>query len=149
MGLFGFLKKAAGKVLKAGLGQLTGGISDKAFSAIKQAGLQKEAQKQAAAQMETLKTQVQMVKLAPTMAPISTSAAMVPIRKAVGTRTRKKKAPKKRKTSRVARVPTRAPSKRRAPRGGLQLRAMAAEWRAAGKPGTWLGWIKSNPIKGG
>lgn len=33
------------------------------------------------------------------------------------------------------------------PRGGLDLKAMAAQWRAAGKPGTWLGWIKANPLK--
>lgn len=37
--------------------------------------------------------------------------------------------------------------KRQPPKGGLDLKAMAAAWRAAGKPGTWLGWIKSNPIK--
>lgn len=37
--------------------------------------------------------------------------------------------------------------KRVPPKGGLDLKRMAAEWRAAGKPGTWLGWIKSNPIK--
>lgn len=33
------------------------------------------------------------------------------------------------------------------PAGGLDLKAMAAQWRAAGKPGTWLGWIKANPIR--
>lgn len=32
------------------------------------------------------------------------------------------------------------------PKGGLDLKRMAAQWRAAGKPGTWIGWIKSNPI---
>jgi hypothetical protein len=37
--------------------------------------------------------------------------------------------------------------KRVPPKGGLDLKAMAAAWRAAGKPGTWIGWIKSNQIK--
>lgn len=41
----------------------------------------------------------------------------------------------------------RAPGKGRTPpKGGLDLKRMAAQWRAAGKPGTWLGWIKSQPI---
>lgn len=30
------------------------------------------------------------------------------------------------------------------PRGGLDLKAIAAEWRRQGKPGTWLGFIKAN-----
>lgn len=42
----------------------------------------------------------------------------------------------------------RAPGKGRTPpKGGLDLKRMAAQWRAAGKPGTWIGWIKSNPIR--
>lgn len=151
MGLFGFIKKGLGKVVKLGLGQLTGGLSDKALQAMQASNQAKTAAKQAQAQMETMQRMAQMVKLAPTMAPISTNQAMMPLRKAAsgsgGARKvtkRKKAAPRK-----AARVPTRTPSKRRAPRGGLQLRAMAAEWRAAGKPGTWQGWIKTNPIKGG
>lgn len=37
--------------------------------------------------------------------------------------------------------------KRLPPAGGLDLRAMAAQWRAAGKPGSWREWIRSNPIR--
>jgi len=33
---------------------------------------------------------------------------------------------------------------RRPPTGGLDLKALSASWRAAGKPGTWQGWIKAN-----
>lgn len=40
-----------------------------------------------------------------------------------------------------------AKPKRKPPGGGLDLKAMAAAWRAAGKPGTWISWIKANPIK--
>lgn len=49
-----------------------------------------------------------------------------------------------RKSIRKAKV--RTGKGRTPPRGGLDLKAMAAQWRAAGKPGTWLGWIKSQPI---
>jgi len=38
-------------------------------------------------------------------------------------------------------------SKRVPPKGGLDLRAMAAQWRAAGKPGSWRDWIRSNQIR--
>jgi hypothetical protein len=34
--------------------------------------------------------------------------------------------------------------KRRPPTGGLNLKALSASWRAAGKPGTWQGWIQAN-----
>lgn len=33
------------------------------------------------------------------------------------------------------------------PSGGLDLAAIAREWRAQGKPGTWQGFIKANPIR--
>lgn len=36
------------------------------------------------------------------------------------------------------------PSKRRAPTGGKDFKALSASWRAAGKPGTWLAWVKSH-----
>ena len=45
-----------------------------------------------------------------------------------------------------ARKAKRAPSgkKRAPPKGGLDLKALSASWKAAGKPGTWQGWIKAN-----
>lgn len=33
------------------------------------------------------------------------------------------------------------------PKGGLDLKRMSAAWKAAGKPGTWINWIRENPIK--
>ena len=62
------------------------------------------------------------------------------------------KAAKKRgkgKTSPKVRKP-KAPKtkgKRTAPKGGLDLKGMAREWRAAGKPGSWRDWIKSHARK--
>lgn len=38
----------------------------------------------------------------------------------------------------------RAAAPRRAPTGGLDLRALSASWKAAGKPGTWMDWIRSH-----
>jgi hypothetical protein len=37
-----------------------------------------------------------------------------------------------------------AAAKRRAPTGGLDLKALSASWKAAGKPGTWMDWIRSH-----
>lgn len=37
-----------------------------------------------------------------------------------------------------------AGTKRRAPTGGLDLKALSASWRAAGKPGRWIDWVKSH-----
>ena len=37
--------------------------------------------------------------------------------------------------------------KRTPPAGGLDLAAMAVQWRAAGKPGSWRDWIKSNQLR--
>lgn len=49
------------------------------------------------------------------------------------------------KSSRKAK---RAPGKgRTAPAGGLDLKAIAAEWRRQGKPGRWIDFIKANPIR--
>lgn len=36
---------------------------------------------------------------------------------------------------------------RTAPSGGLDLKAIAALWRSQGKPGSWQGFIKANPIR--
>jgi hypothetical protein len=41
-------------------------------------------------------------------------------------------------------APAATGTKRKAPTGGLDLKALSASWRAAGKPGKWLDWIKSH-----
>jgi len=62
-------------------------------------------------------------------------------RRAAGLRTprRAPKRAKKRSTK-----PAKARSARKPPTGGLDLRALSASWKAAGKPGTWQGWIQAN-----
>ena len=50
---------------------------------------------------------------------------------------------KKPKTVKLPKPP-KVKSKRKAPTGGLDLKALSASWKAAGKPGTWQEWIKAN-----
>jgi hypothetical protein len=38
----------------------------------------------------------------------------------------------------------RSGGKRPPPKGGKDFKALSASWKAAGKPGTWLGWVKSH-----
>jgi hypothetical protein len=60
-------------------------------------------------------------------APLRTAAAKV--RRAVHSRRRAASSPRK---------------ARSAPKGGLDLRALSASWKAAGKPGSWMDWIRSH-----
>lgn len=47
--------------------------------------------------------------------------------------------------SRRARRAASSPRKARsAPKGGLDLRALSASWKAAGKPGRWIDWVKAH-----
>ncbi len=60
---------------------------------------------------------------------------------------KKKKHHKKKKAHKAKAKPHhKAPrkKKRKAPTGGLDLKAISKAWHAAGKPGTWLGYIKSH-----
>lgn len=51
-------------------------------------------------------------------------------------------APKRKKAAAKAKAPSGA--KRKAPKGGKDFKALSASWKAAGKPGTWLAWVKSH-----
>lgn len=52
-------------------------------------------------------------------------------------RARKAKAPK-------SPPKPRSGAKRAPPKGGKDLKALAASWKAAGKPGKWLDWVKTH-----
>jgi hypothetical protein len=44
-----------------------------------------------------------------------------------------------------AKAPRKASSgKRAAPKGGKDFKALSVSWNAAGKPGTWLAWVKAH-----
>lgn len=49
------------------------------------------------------------------------------------------------KSARKAKVST--GKGRTPPKGGLDLKRIAALWRSQGKPGTWIEFIKANPIR--
>lgn len=80
--------------------------------------------------------------LPPVVAPNTASPAVArpggaPLRAAVARARAAASAPRRRRRARAA-----AP--RRAPTGGLDLRALSASWKAAGKPGTWMDWIRTH-----
>lgn len=148
MGFFGTIAKLAGKVVKAGASVVTHGASDNLLQALKGGGGVKAAVK--AAKTSTLNAQqlAQITKLTPTVkgsAATKVQAALKPVAKVPKAKTKKAKAtpkPKKAKAAKVKKASTRKP-----PKGGLDLAAISRAWKAAGKPGTWLGYIKANPIK--
>lgn len=70
-------------------------------------------------------------------------------------RPRRRRRTTKRAKKSAARSPARRSPRRRAstgtrrrpPPGGMDLKAMSAAWRAAGKPTSWQDWIKNNQIR--
>jgi len=150
MGFFGTIAKLAGKVVKAGASVVTQGASDNLLQALKGGGGAKAALK--AAKTATLNAQqlAQITKLTPSVkgsASQKVQAALKPVAKVPKAKTKTTKAkatpkPKKAKAAKVKKASTRKP-----PKGGLDLAAISRAWKAAGKPGTWLGYIKANPIK--
>ena len=57
----------------------------------------------------------------------------------------------KKKASRIAQAgkTPNGKGRRSPPAGGLDLRRMALAWRAAGKPGSWRDWIRTNQLRKG
>lgn len=54
------------------------------------------------------------------------------------------KKPKKRAAKGTAKAPKRPAKGRKAPTGGKDFKALSKSWNAAGKPGTWLAWVKAH-----
>lgn len=157
--MFGSLKKLAGKVLKTGLSVATRGVSDKVLGAMKGLGKKRstvqlkpmEMTEQEYALATKLGQATPKVRVSEVYADARAGGAMPGTYKRKGSYKRKRRAmsydeapavaPRKRKKAGAPRA------KRGAPPGGLDLRAMAQAWRSAGKPTTWQGWIKTNPIR--
>ncbi len=51
------------------------------------------------------------------------------------------KAPAPKQAKKARKAPS---GKRSPPKGGKDFKALSASWKAAGKPGTWLAWVKSH-----
>lgn len=161
MGFFGTIAKLAGKVVKTGASVLTHGTSDLLLKQLKGTGQVKQAQKAVAARQMTAQqlaaaTAVQpsvkvpaAQKVQAALRPLASAAKRAPQTREKVNRKGAKSAPgfvaeaKRQLKARKAKKP----SNRKPPKGGLDLAAIARAWRAAGKPGTWLGYIKANPIR--
>ena len=48
------------------------------------------------------------------------------------------------KKTRVPKAKKAAGSGRKPPKGGKDLKALSASWKAAGKPGRWIDWVKTH-----
>lgn len=150
MGLFSALKKIAGKVVKAGLSVATRGVSDKVFSALKSRG-QKPATVEAKMPKGRSMTEQEFAlanKLGQAAPKVRTSEVYEGVFKKKSAYKKKRRGAAMSPTTTTRRKKTTTTGgKRKPPPGGLDLAAMAREWRAAGKPGSWLSWIKSNQIR--
>lgn len=146
MSIFSFV----GKVLKAGASVVTHGLSDKVLSVLKGSGKPtKNIAPTIGAQAIVHKVrQASSTKTPPTAvlkkATKMGRSAATKIDKLISyspkmsqTETRAKK--KSKKTS-----APKSKGTRKAPSGGLDLKKIAQMWRAEGKPGTWLNYIKAH-----
>jgi len=171
MGLFGSILKGIGKVAKAGLSVATHGVSDKVISAAKSFGVKLTAKRQKP-KLNTEQETALINKMGQALPRVRITEVQDDMRSGgglIGTYKRKPAYKSKRSGVSVrsaasngtrAAAPRALPAprkrakraassgaKRAPPPGGLDLSAMAAAWRSAGKPGTWIGWIKSNQIR--
>lgn len=138
MGLLGFVGKALGKVAKAGLSVATKGLSDKVFSALKGKGAKPAATKPTTT--PTLQNQALMAKLgAPVLKLSQTEAGEGGY---IASALRRRRAPRRAKRASQRKPPS--GGGRKPPSGGLDFKALSASWKAAGKPGTWQGWIAAH-----
>jgi len=141
------LKKAAkgiGKahqpLLRGALNVATGGLSGKAESVLKTLGVSKRGKTLKSEQAEMIKTAAMPTPSYPQKAPAAPAGLVerVQVRRPI---------------ARVIGQGSRSPAKARsgagkggrsAPKGGLDLKAIAAKWRKAGKPGRWIDFVKAN-----
>jgi len=157
MGLFGFLKKAIGGLAKVGLSRLTGGVSDKVLSVLKGRGLQKAPALSLAQQalLNKVGPPAMRVKRTETDETEGWGFSRAKRERAMGKAAVARALATGRLSARggyelepeVAPTRSRKGKKGRkghAPTGGLDLKALSASWKAAGKPGSWPQWIQAN-----
>jgi len=151
MGILGSLLKVGGKVLKKAASVATRGASDHVLKAVKSLGTAKSLLKPGKGTtigMQAIANRiVPQVRITPTLRDAAAGAASLGTR-ARGTGTTRRRARTAASRTRAAKkkkkaATTRSSTGRRAPRGGLDLRAMSAAWRSAGRPGTWQDWVRN------
>lgn len=141
MGLKKFLRKAAKigvKIAKPALQSTPlGGLAVRAQQTFKSLGGNRRAAE--LGKIEPMSVRAPIARVLPAM-------AAPKLRKFSGRSTASGSSRKGSKIASAARTATKQ-GRRVPPPGGLDLRAMAAQWRAAGKPGTWRDWIRTNPVR--
>lgn len=137
-------KKPLLGALRTGLAAATGGTSEaviRAAGTVKKvaelAGINRKLKALPAVKLAEAKYSVPV----PTSA-TSVTATTMPGGAPLGKRAAPGRARKAKKTKSAAR--SSAGKKRGAPKGGKDFKALSASWKAAGKPGTWLSWVKSH-----
>jgi hypothetical protein len=163
MGLKKFLKKARktlgipaitlGNVAKVGAAAATGGLGGAAL-ALGGAALKSKLKNAAVGGIKQVvrskaqKALVSRIKVsAPSIVPISSATAKpraitmpggAPL---AGSTAR----PKRRVAAKPkAKAPKRSSGGRKPPKGGKDFKSLSASWKAAGKPGKWIDWVKSH-----
>lgn len=84
---------------------------------------------------------------APTIVPISAGTAKPPAVTMPGGAPLSTRATVRRRPKLAAAAPKArkaAGGKRKPPKGGKDLKALSASWKAAGKPGKWIDWVKTH-----
>jgi len=129
------LRRFATPLVKAGLGVITAGISDKVLSVAKTIG---KATRGTVRNPLTAKKLEKEIHAARDAAPPSkrppVSSVKSDMKKPSGVHPKPKAKPVKKSNGK----------KRQAPKGGKDFKALSVAWRKAGKPGTWLAWVKSH-----
>lgn len=145
----GNVAKAGAVVGTGGIGGLAGAVAlsklkSAAIGGVKQAI---KAKAQRAVLQRLKKTAPVPVLSRPTIVPIraETMPGGAPLRGVpTGLTKRRRKAPSSPAKAAKAPKPARAKGTRKPPKGGKDLKALSASWKAAGKPGKWIDWVKSH-----
>jgi len=165
MGFFGGLikgvVKAASSIGKSALSAATGGASDKVLKIVKGTGIFSKKQRQQPGQLNNQQQALALKIGGPNPRVRITESLQRAGRGVVMTTTHKRGSPAYKRVASYAKAKGRRvksikpksgarsaalkpKAKRAPPKGGLDLKALSASWKAAGKPGTWQGWIQAN-----
>lgn len=139
-------KKPLLGALRTGLAAATGGTSE---AVIRAAGTVKKAAELAGINRKLKALPAVKLAEAKYSVPVPTSATSVTATTMPGgAPLGKRAAPGKPKKAKAKKTKSAAKSsagkKRGPPKGGKDFKALSASWKAAGKPGTWLSWVKSH-----
>lgn len=139
-----------GNVAKVGVAASTGGLGGVGTLLAGQA-IKSKLKSAGAGAAKILRTKAEkalharVVKARITPTPVAAGAAQTmpggaPLNGRASTGKRRRKAA----VAKAPKAPKRSSGGRKPPKGGKDFKALSASWKAAGKPGTWLAWVKSH-----